>query len=79
MEENNSKFESDFHDYKMKISTWADEKTSLLMMHSFCMGYCQLSNELQEDFDSLIDLDPVLDKINELTLEIKEKGLFNEF
>lgn len=61
-----NKFEKDLKDYKEKLSKKLDEQTVNLMLHAFCMGYCQLSTELNEEFGAYIDLDPVFDKINEL-------------
>lgn len=61
------KFENDFNDYKDKLSSKLDENTVALMLHAYCMGYCQLSSELNDEFDSYIDLNPVLDKISSLS------------
>lgn len=69
---NKNKFNQDFEEYKRRLSSKLDEKTVNLMLHAFCMGYCQLSTELNEEFDSYIDLNPVFDKINELSILIKE-------
>lgn len=67
------KFEQDIKDYKDKLSKKLDEQTVNLMLHSFCMGYCQLSDELNEEFGANIDLNPVFDKINELNPLISDK------
>tara|TARA_B100002049_G_scaffold179327_1_gene136320 strand:+ start:104 stop:325 length:222 start_codon:yes stop_codon:yes gene_type:complete len=64
------KFEKDLKDYEQKLSKKLDENTVNLMLHSFCMGYCQLSNELNEEFGAYIDLNPVFDKITELSKKI---------
>lgn len=70
---NVEKFEDDFQDYKNRLSSKLDEETVALMLHAFCMGYCQLSGEINEEFDSYIDLTPVFDKINSLNPLIAHK------
>ena len=42
------------------------------MLHAFCMGYCQLSAELNDEFGSYIDLNPVFDEINRINPLIKD-------
>jgi len=64
------KFEKDLKDYKEKLSKKLDENTVNLMLHSFCMGYCQLSNELNEEIEAYIDLNPVFEKITELSKKV---------
>lgn len=66
MEEFNKAFEN----YKGRLLQSLDEKTVNYMMYAFCMGYLQLSGELNEEFDSHVNIDPVLDKINELVNKI---------
>lgn len=67
-----NKFNKDFEDYKQRLSSRLDDKIINLMLHAFCMGYCQLSTELNEEFGTYIDLNPVFDKITELSPLIKE-------
>ena len=67
-----NKFEKDLEDYKKGLSEKLDETTVNLMLHAFCMGYCQLSNELNEEFESYIDLNPVFDAINKINPLIKD-------
>lgn len=69
---NKETFNKDYEDYKSKLSEKLDEEKVNLMMHAFCMGYCQLSNELNEEFDSYIDLNPVFDRINELSPKVSK-------
>lgn len=66
------KFKKDLEEYKERLSSKLDEQTVNLMLHSFCMGYCQLSTELSEEFEAYIDLNPVFDKINELNPLIED-------
>lgn len=66
------KFKQDLESYKNGLSTKLDEQTVNLMLHAFCMGYCQLSTELSEEFGSYIDLNPILDEINRLNPLIRE-------
>ena len=67
------KFKQDLEDYKQRLSTKLDEETVNLMLHSFCMGYCQLSTELNEEFGAYIDLNPIFDEINRLNLLVKHR------
>lgn len=67
-----NKFKQDLEDYKNRLSTKLDEQTVNLMLHSFCMGYCQLSTELNEEFGAYIDLNPIFDEINRLNPLIKD-------
>ena len=67
-----AKFNKDYEDYKNRLSTKLDEQMVNLMMHSFCMGYCQLSTELNEEFGAYIDLNPIFEKISELAPKIKD-------
>ena len=69
---NVGKFKQDLGDYKDKLSSKLDNETVNLMLHAFCMGYCQLSHELNEKFASYIDLNPVFDEINKLNPLIKK-------
>lgn len=67
-----AKFKQDLEDYKARLSTKIDAQMVNLMAHSFCMGYCQLSTELNEEFGAYIDLNPVFDEINKLNPLIKD-------
>ena len=67
------KFKEDLEDYKQRLSTKLDEETVNLMLHAFCMGYCQLSTELSEEFGAYIDLNPIFDEINRLNLLVKHR------
>lgn len=66
-----NKFKKDLQAYKLGLSDNLDDETVNLMLHAFCMGYCQLSNELNEEFGAYIDLNPVFDTINKLNPLIK--------
>lgn len=70
---NTIKFNSDYELYKNSLSIKIDTDTVNLMLHAYCMGYIELTNHLSEEFDSIINIDPVLDKINELNPLIKDK------
>lgn len=61
------KFNQDFEFYKSKLSKSFDDKTVQCMMIAYCMGYMDLTGQLNEEFDSMIDVNPVLDKIKSLT------------
>ena len=68
------KFNDDFNYYKSNLSKSFDEKTVNLMLHAYCIGYCEMSNHYFEEFDEAIDINPVLDKINEaLAPEIEKR------
>lgn len=75
---NKEKFNKDVKEYEDKLLKTFDPLITKLLVRSYCMGYCQLSNELFEEFDSYIDLDPVLDKITSLSNEIKNIEQNNE-
>lgn len=66
------KFNKDFEFYKKNLSKKLDERTVTLMLHAYCMGYCELSNHLNEEFETMIMINPVLDKITELGPKIKQ-------
>jgi hypothetical protein len=70
---NAEKFNKDFEFYKNNLLKVHDGKITNLMLHAYCMGYCELSNHLNEEFDSNIIVDPVLDKILELNEKLYEK------
>lgn len=70
---NIDKFKQDLEDYKQRLSTKFDEETVNLMIHAFCMGYCQLSTELNEEFGAYIELNPIFDEINRLNLLVKHR------
>ncbi len=63
---NAEKFNSDYEYYKNNLSSKLDANTVNLMLHAFCMGYVQLAGHLLEEFGSAIDVNPALDKINQL-------------
>ena len=67
---NKDKFLQDFKTFQACVLQSKSYKEMLYIMHGFCMGYCQFSNEFTEDFSDYIDLDPVFDKINEIKKEI---------
>jgi hypothetical protein len=61
---NAEKFNKDFDYYKSKLEKGLDEKSVTLMMLAYCMGYCELSNHVNEELGEVVDVDPVLDKIS---------------
>lgn len=60
-----STFESNFQYYKGNLSKSLNENTVNLMLHAYCMAYCDLSSIVGTEFH--IDIDPVLEKITELS------------
>lgn len=64
---NKEKFNSDFELYKNRLSQKLDENTVNLMLHAYCMGYCDTVNHVQEHTETLYLINPVLDKITELS------------
>lgn len=62
-------FKKDFEYYESKlINTLEDETIVNLMMHAYCMAYCDHANNLYDKIN--LPLDPVLDKIKELSPKI---------
>lgn len=64
---NAKKFNEDFEFYKSNLQKSHDEKTVDLMLQAYCMGYCEMSNHYFEEFDEAMNINPVLDKISELS------------
>lgn len=63
---NEVKFNQDFDLYKSNISKKLNESQVNLMLHAYCMAYCDLAQNVFSEKDVYIDLDPVLEKISEL-------------
>jgi len=61
------RFEKDFKEYEEKLKgSLSDDKVNL-MMFAYCMGYCDMVGHINEDTDGMYLIDPVLEKILELT------------
>lgn len=60
------KFDRDFKRYKKQLESKFDTKTVRLMLRSFCIGYCQILGDLRLEFKIDANIDPILDKINEI-------------
>ena len=67
------KFKKDFEYYKAKLQSKLDNDTVNLMLLAYCMGYCDMVNHVNEDVDGMYLVDPVLDKISELSPLVKHR------
>lgn len=65
---NEEKFISDFDFYKSKISVNNEPNTVRKMLMAYCMGYIELSNHLNEELGSFVNVDVVLEKIKVLNV-----------
>ena len=63
---NKQTFDEDFEYYKDLLSENLSEDTVNLMLHSYCMGFVDLAQQLMEQFDVDIYIQPALEKIKEL-------------
>ena len=67
------RFEKDFKHYKANLEKKLNKDEVNLMLHAYCMGYCEMVNYVSEDVGSMYLVDPVLEKISELSPLIKHK------
>ncbi len=68
---NAEKFNKDVEFYEKRLLEKYNKHETRLMLRSYCMGYCELANHLNEDFDTMLMINPVLEKITELSKKLK--------
>jgi DNA-binding XRE family transcriptional regulator len=66
------RFERDFEHYKNGLQQNLNEREVTLMLHSYCMGYCEMINHVNEDVDGMYLVNPVLEKISELSSDFSK-------
>ena len=67
------RFEKDFKHYKSGLEKKLNKDEVNLMLHAYCIGYCEMINHVNEDVDGMYLVNPVLEKITELNPLIKHK------
>ncbi len=70
---NTERFNEDYEYYKSNLEQAIEDKREVNQaLRSYCMGYCDMINHINTDMDGMYLIDPVLDKITELSIELTE-------